>query len=181
MSATFSRTRFSVLLNSEMKIYFRFSGFPHNVHSNNICVWTRLTIKSAIARCVNMMSSRFGVLMRLLISKTNTVMFPIADITIKILCKQKIKALIKQGTRRDGKINSLSSFKPVDYYWQLMSRIEHHVLGHGLVYRLVCWWYECGGYQHITVHYRWLLNVRNHLWTLHLNHLQKLGISHSLW
>ena len=57
------------------------------------------TIKSAIARWVNITSNRLGVLWRLLISKTNTVMFPIADRTIKILCKHKNK--------REEKISSI--------------------------------------------------------------------------
>lgn len=38
-----------------------------------------------MAKCVSIISSRLGVLIRLLINKVNTVMFPMDDITIRIL------------------------------------------------------------------------------------------------
>lgn len=55
-----------------------------------------------MAKCVNMMSSRFGVRIRLLIRRTNTVMFPIADRTIKILRKRKQNVCHTKFVENDG-------------------------------------------------------------------------------
>lgn len=65
--------------------------------------------------------------------------------------------------------------KPVDYYRQLMSSVEHHVFWHG-DYRVVgdggCR-HHCRSYHHVDID-AWLLCVRNHNWVWHFNqHLWK--------
>lgn len=47
-----------------------------------------------MAKCVSIISNRLGVLIRLLISKVNTVIFPIDDITIRILLNKKLIVII---------------------------------------------------------------------------------------
>lgn len=75
-----------------------------------------------------MISSLFGVLMRLLMSKTNTVMLPIADITIKILCSQEEEETVVKTSIREV---LCACIKPVYDNRQLMSRIEDHVVWKG--------------------------------------------------